>query len=81
MPLYEFYCEVCNEYFDVRRTLSQGTDNVTCPLCTGDRVQRIFTPVIALRSNGSGGVSLIGGSGCGGCTITNCAGCPSARRQ
>jgi putative FmdB family regulatory protein len=80
MPLYEFYCEPCNEHFDVRRTLSQGTEDVTCPLCTGDNVQRIFTPV-ALRSNGREGMSMIGGNACGGCTITNCSSCPSARRK
>ncbi len=81
MPIYEFYCPTCNRSFDVRRTLSQGTDDVTCPSCAGDKVRRVFTPVIALRSNGPGGLSTIGGSACTGCTITNCAGCPTLRRK
>ena len=80
MPLYEFYCEVCECCFEVRRSFSEGTDDVVCPSCAGDKVQRVFTPVAAF-SSGSSGVSAIGGSSCSGCTITNCAGCPSARQR
>jgi putative FmdB family regulatory protein len=81
MPLYEFYCKSCDCRFEVRRSFSQGTADVRCPDCAGDEVQRVFTPV-AMFSSGGNGVSAIGGaSGCGSCTITNCAGCSSARRR
>ena len=81
MPLYEFYCQSCDCCFEVRRSFSQGTAGVICPKCAGDDVQRVFTPVAAF-SSGSNGVSALGGaSGCSSCTITNCSGCPSARRR
>lgn len=79
MPLYEFYCATCERCFEVRRTLSQGTDNVTCPICTGQHIRRVFTPVIAF-SNGRAGVSTIGGNSCASCTVSACAGCPLIRR-
>ncbi len=81
MPLYEFYCKTCDCCFEVRRSLSEGTDNVTCPTCAEANVQRVYTPVMAF-SSGKGGVSALGGaSGCGSCALTSCAGCPSARRN
>ena len=80
MPLYEFYCQSCDCCFEIRRSFSQGTENVTYPTCTGDKVQRVFTPVAAFSIGGNGGMTAIGGSsGCAGCAITNCSGCPSAR--
>lgn len=80
MPLYEFYCKNCERRFDVRRTLSEGPDNVTCPMCAEANVQRVYTPVIAFSSR-SGRVSAIGASGCTNCIQTSCAGCPGARRN
>jgi putative FmdB family regulatory protein len=79
MPLYEFFCTDCNKDFEVRRALSEGTANVTCPLCAGQRIRRVFTPVIAF-SNGRNGSSAIGGSGCARCTVSTCASCPLMRR-
>jgi putative FmdB family regulatory protein len=80
MPLYEFHCEQCGCSFDVRRSLSQGLDDVSCPTCAGYEVKRVFTPV-ALFSNGGGQRTALAGSGCAGCAATHCAGCASARRR
>ncbi|RME79054.1 MAG: zinc ribbon domain-containing protein [Chloroflexi bacterium] len=80
MPLYEFYCPVCRHNFDVRRSISQGTDDVVCPTCASQNVQRVFTPVAAF-SSGAKGVTALGGSGCATCALTNCTGCPGARRR
>lgn len=80
MPLYEFHCQSCDGYFEVRRTFSQGLNNVSCPDCASDKVQRVYSPVAAF-SSGSNGVTAIGGSSCAGCAVTNCTGCPGARRR
>ncbi len=81
MPLYEFYCKNCERCFDLRRSLSEGTDDVTCPTCDGGKVQRVFTPVAAFSSGSDGRNSMVGGSSCSGCTITNCGSCPSLSRR
>ncbi len=80
MPLYEFFCPTCDRSFDVRRTFSEGTDNVVCILCAEENVQRVFTPV-AVRSNSGGKTSAVGGSSCSGCATTSCAGCASGGRK
>lgn len=80
MPLYEFFCATCSDCFEVRRTFSEGIDDVTCPTCAGDEVRRVFTPIM-MFSSGKEGVSMIGGSPCTSCAITNCGGCPSLRRK
>ncbi|MEJ2556191.1 MAG: zinc ribbon domain-containing protein [Anaerolineae bacterium] len=74
MPLYEFYCVACHHCFDTRRTLSEGTEHVTCPLCDGQEVRRVFTPVMAFSPGG--GRSAAGGGACTGCTLSRCASCP-----
>lgn len=80
MPLYEFFCPTCECCFEVRRSMREGTADVTCPTCAEANVRRVYTPVIAF-SSGQGGVSAIGASGCGSCAQSSCAGCPSVRRN
>ena len=82
MPLYEFYCDTCDCCFQERRSFSQGTDNVSCPSCTGQNVQRVYTPVATFTSSGGGQRVAVGGSsGCAGCAATRCTGCASAGRK
>lgn len=80
MPLYEFYCADCHRCFEVRRTLSEGTDSVTCPVCADHKIQRVFTPVTTF-STGRGGTTVVGPRGCAACSATHCSGCPSLRRK
>ncbi len=76
MPLYDFYCESCDRAFEVRRSMRESTDGVVCPLCAGDHVRRLFTPVATFSSNSSGQRTALSGSGgCGGCAATSCSGC------
>lgn len=81
MPLYEFYCQGCDCCFDVRRSLSQGLDDVLCPYCASPDVKRVFTPVAAFSSGGRQRVALSGSGGCAGCAATHCSSCASARRR
>ncbi len=82
MPIYEFHCQSCNQPFSVRRSFSQGTDDVTCPTCQAENVERIFTPVMAFSKGQGGKVSAVSGAGgCASCAATTCAGCASLRRR
>ena len=51
MPAYDFKCSVCNETFEIVRSLSEDGP-VRCPSCDG-AAKRVFTPV-GVHFKGSG---------------------------
>jgi len=36
VPLYEYYCEVCDKVFDALRLVRQSEEPMACPSCGGD---------------------------------------------
>ncbi len=63
MPLYGFVCESCGEEFEELVLGSDGLDEVHCPKCSSEKVQRQLSLVAAMsRSGSSSGSSL--SSGC-----------------
>jgi putative FmdB family regulatory protein len=70
MPIYEYKCLKCNEQFEA---LVFGDDNVSCPNCKGDKLERLMS-ACGFKSNGDFTPST-GSSSCSGCTSTNCSTC------
>lgn len=78
MPTYEYVCSDCNTQFELRRSIKQIDDPVTCPHCCGNRVTRQISKVIAFSHSDSGSVSALGGSSaCSSCSSTACSTCAS----
>ncbi len=68
MPLYEYYCPVCSEHFQVQMSIAQYGKSATakCPKCGSAEPRRILSPPnIGSSSRNRGG----DGGGCcsGGC--------------
>jgi putative FmdB family regulatory protein len=53
MPLYEYYCEVCDNVFEALRSLRQSEDAAACPKCGGDS-DRIMPTTFASMSRRDG---------------------------
>ncbi len=53
MPVYEFVCRNCEKTFEIVRTMSASSANVTCPHCGGAKVERIWSTVYAVTSKKS----------------------------
>jgi putative FmdB family regulatory protein len=77
MPLYEYYCEDCQETFEVLRSFSQADEPVLCDRCNSSRTRRAISLCCAVSKGGDGGESSrsLSGGGCAGCAATSCATC------
>ncbi len=53
MPLYEYYCEACDNVFEALRSLRQSAQAATCPKCGGD-ADRIMPTTFASLSRKEG---------------------------
>ncbi|MFZ7111634.1 MAG: FmdB family zinc ribbon protein [Desulfatiglandales bacterium] len=71
MPIYEYRCTECNSEFEC--LVIGGKDEVTCPDCRGDKVERMMS-ACSFKSNGHYSSSA-SSSGCSGCTGGSCASC------
>lgn len=70
MPVYEYHCKRCDKDFE--ELILGSSEDVKCPTCKGDDIQRIlsifgFKSESAFRSTSS--------SSCGGCSATSCSSC------
>jgi putative FmdB family regulatory protein len=77
MPLYEYYCEDCQETFEVLRSFSQADEPVVCGKCNSSHTRRAISLCCAVSKGGDGGESSrsLSGGGCAGCAATSCATC------
>jgi putative FmdB family regulatory protein len=53
MPLYEYYCENCNDVFEALRSVSASEEPATCPKC-GREAERIMPTTFASMSRKEG---------------------------
>ena len=42
--IYPFYCQRCDHYFDVKKTIAEVSRVEDCPLC-GQPAERKYTPI------------------------------------
>ena len=55
MPIYEFKCSKCEEYFEVIVMGSDDNDTVSCPKCKSKEFERIVSKTnFAMGSSSSG---------------------------
>jgi len=55
MPLYEYRCPECGYEFDLLRRMSDSDDDVTCPACGAEQVERkMSASACSLGSDGFG---------------------------
>ena len=76
MPIYEYYCESCDDQFEI--LVFRSSDPVGCPNCNTENVKRVLS-VFGFKSGGDKGAASSrmgsGASGCSGCVATNCSSC------
>jgi putative FmdB family regulatory protein len=75
MPLYEYVCSDCKEYFDTLVSNRDFADDVLCRSCSSDKVSRLVSSFATVggyddefvpRQDSSAGGGCCGGScGCG----------------
>jgi putative FmdB family regulatory protein len=56
MPLYGFICQDCQEEFEELVSVSK-LDEVTCPDCESEQVERQLSLIANFKSSGSGSFS------------------------
>ena len=73
MPIYEYACEACGHGFEELIRNKGDEEELCCPSCGGKHLNRQMS-VFGVQGNVSKPI-VSGGSSCGGCKATSCAGC------
>jgi len=78
MPLYEYKCEKCSNFFEELVT-GDRDKKIPCPACGSSETQKCMSAIGGISMK-SGGGSCAGSGGCGGRAMPSCAGggCPHA---
>ena len=72
MPIFEYHCRDCDKDFEI---LILGDQEVSCPVCKGDRVSRLLS-VFSHKSSGE--LSSSKSSSCTSCSATSCSTCSAS---
>lgn len=64
MPLYEYFCDDCDELFEIIRSVADE-DEVTCPKCEA-KARKMISGFFSVRSSGSSAATGCGSAGSGG---------------
>ena len=43
MPVYEYYCQACENLYDLRRAMAERDDPAPCPICSAPGRRQIST--------------------------------------
>lgn len=54
MPIYEFKCLECNEYFEILVTKSDDDVTMVCPACQGENFERVLSSTHYSMGSGKG---------------------------
>lgn len=54
MPMYEYRCNTCAKSFEQLRRMRDSDEDVRCPTCESDKVERLLSG-FATSSGGGGG--------------------------
>jgi putative FmdB family regulatory protein len=76
MPLYEYYCPVCDDKFELLRPMSFATKPATCP-AGHDDAERVVSVFSAFAKSAEGEMAPVASSGCSTCSTGDCSCCPS----
>ena len=66
MPIYEYRCSACGERFEKLVRGSSGKQEIQCPSCSADKVERLVS-TFGFSTGSSGGPSYgnVSAGGCG----------------
>ena len=73
MPLYEYYCPVCDQKFELLRPMSRSNESATCP-SGHEGAERVISVFSALTKNAEGDVSSLSDA-CSTCSLDDCSSC------
>jgi putative FmdB family regulatory protein len=74
MPLYEYYCPVCDQRFELLRPMTRASEPAACP-AGHPGAERVISVFSAFAKGPSGEVSAVGSSGCATCSTGDCGSC------
>ena len=78
MPIYEYDCVACGRRFELLvGSFAEGDAPRECPVCGAGGCRKVFS-AFAMRTGGgpkAASSESSGGSSCGSCTRSSCAGC------
>ena len=80
MPIYEYKCEKCGNFFEELVT-GDRDKKIPCPACGASETQKCMSAIGGISIKGGGGMpTCASGGGCGGRAMPSCAGggCPHA---
>jgi len=63
MPLYEYRCNDCDHRFEVLQHLNAGTEELLCPQCGGETLEKLFS-TFAASAQSSAGKGMAPAGGC-----------------
>jgi putative FmdB family regulatory protein len=76
MPLYEYACDQCKCKFELLRSFGRADDPPECPQCHHLGGRRLVSNFAAMSKGSDGAATSVGGgSSCGSCSSSSCAGC------
>lgn len=75
MPLYEYYCQLCQKRFELLRPISQSEEPTTCPSGHHGATRAISTFVSFSKGADGSLEAMNAGSGCAACAGGHCATC------
>ncbi|MBE0479897.1 MAG: zinc ribbon domain-containing protein [Dehalococcoidia bacterium] len=75
MPIYEYRCSECSLKFELLRPMSRADEAASCPRCKNGAKKILSMFAAFSKSSGGDSAPVAGGSGCGSCTASSCAGC------
>lgn len=58
MPIYEFKCLKCNEYFEILVTRSDDEAEMACPKCRSEDFERILSTASYAMGSGSASAGI-----------------------
>jgi len=74
MPIYEYVCSECGSKFELLRSLSQATEEVSCPHCH-NAAKRILSTFVSHSTDDMGFTKSVGGNSCSSCSSASCDSC------
>ncbi len=63
MPLYEYRCDDCDHRFEVLQRLEAGAEELLCPECGAESLEKLFS-TFAASAESSAGAAMAPAGGC-----------------
>lgn len=74
MPLYEYFCPICDQKFELLRPMSRAEEPATCP-SGHPKAARVLSRFASFAKGEDGSLTPVSGSACGSCAADTCSTC------